>query len=216
MDDYRAQRDEMVRRQLAARGIREPVLGAMGEIPRHRFVPPDQREVAYFDGPLPIGEGQTISQPYIVALMIQALDPQPDDRMLEIGAGSGYAAAVLSRLVAQVYAVERVESLYRNARRLLADLGYDKVEMILGDGSRGWPDAAPYDGIVVAAGAPTVPDALREQLTIGGRLVIPVGSHRYLQRLVRVTRESDDEWDESFMADVRFVPLIGDGGWRGD
>ena len=204
----------MVQRQLAARGISEPTLSAMGEVPRERFVPAGERSMAYWDGPLPIGHDQTISQPYIVALMIEAVDPQPDDRALDVGCGSGYAAAVLSRLVAEVYAIERLEPLYERARNTLADLGYENVRCLLGDGTLGWPDAAPYDAIVVAAGAPTVPEALREQLAVGGRLVIPVGAERGIQRLMRITRDSEDHWDSEFLADVRFVPLIGDSGWR--
>ena len=214
-DHIQSDRDYMVDSQLVARDItNEAVLKAMREVPRERFVPEDERGAAYLDGPLPIGHGQTISQPYIVAYMIQALEPEADDVMLEIGAGSGYAAAVLSRIVAEVHAVERIEPLCKSARKALADLGYDNVHIHCADGTRGWAEAGPFDGIVVAAGGPEVPQALRDQLAVGGRLVIPIGSTRSWQQLVRVTRTGEDEFETEHLLDVRFVPLIGEEGWR--
>ena len=179
----------MVERQIAARGIRdERVLSAMREVPREAFVPENLREFAHDDTPLPISEGQTISQPYIVALMAEAAGIGPLDRVLDVGTGSGYAAAVLSRLAERVYSIERHASLAEAARQRLEALGYTNVEVRVGDGSRGWPEAAPFDAILVAAGAPDVPDALKRQLAIGGRLVIPVGGEERSQRLLRLRR----------------------------
>ncbi|HET6604212.1 MAG TPA: protein-L-isoaspartate(D-aspartate) O-methyltransferase [Xanthomonadaceae bacterium] len=213
--DYRIPRERMVERQLAARDIDdERVLEAMRTVPRESFVPTSYQSSAYDDSPLPIGHGQTISQPYIVALMIQALKPRPQDRVLEIGGGSGYAAAVLGRVVDRVYTVERIDALCERARAVVAELGYDNVEMICGDGTLGWPAAAPYDGIVVAAGGPDVPRSLKAQLAPGGRLVIPIGRDPGWQTLVRVTRRGEDEFATEDIADVRFVPLIGEEGWR--
>jgi len=185
----------------------------MRRVPREAFVPPDFVRDTYADGPLPIGEGQTISQPYVVALMAEALKLSGGERVLEIGAGSGYAAAVLGELAAEVVAVERHESLASSAARRLAELGRGNVEVVLGDGSKGWPERAPYDAIVVAAGAPAVPEALREQLAVGGRLVIPVGPDRTLQELLRVRRLSSTEYTQESLGGVRFVPLVGEGGW---
>ena len=176
MPDLSALREHMVRDQIAARGVRDDrVLDAMRAVPREAFMPEALAEFAYDDTPLPIEEGQTISQPYIVALMIAAIRPGPHDRVLEIGTGSGYAAAVLSRVVGHVYTVERHEALADLARRRLRTLGYDNVEVLHGDGSLGWPKHAPYDAIIVTAGGPHVPRQLREQLVVGGRLVIPIG-----------------------------------------
>jgi protein-L-isoaspartate(D-aspartate) O-methyltransferase len=208
-------RVRMRERQLVARGIRNPgVLDAMMQVPRERFVPDEHRDLAYADTPLPIGHGQTISQPYIVALMIEALEPGPDDKVLEIGGGSGYAAAVLSRVVGHVVSVERLAPLCERARRVLHELGYDNVSVVCADGTVGWADAAPYDGILVAAGGPEIPRALKAQLAIGGRLVIPVGSERNQQTLIRVTRTGDDEYEVEHLSEVRFVPLIGAEGWH--
>jgi protein-L-isoaspartate(D-aspartate) O-methyltransferase len=202
-------RERMVERQLKARGIRDPrVLAAMALVPRERFVPDALRESAYDDGPLPIGEGQTISQPYIVALMIEAAAVAPGDRVLEVGAGSGYAAAVMSRIAGKVHAVERHASMAQSADRRLRALGFDNVEVIAGDGSGGLPDQAPFDAILVAAAAEKVPDPLRRQLAVGGRLVVPVGGAG-VQSLLCVTRTGDDSWSEDRLGDVRFVPLIG-------
>lgn len=205
----RDQRRRMVERQLKARGIGNPhVLAAMGEVPREGFVPDRLREFAYEDGPLPIGEDQTISQPYIVALMIEAADVSPGDRVLEVGAGSGYAAAVMSRIADEVYAIERHETLAESAQRRLLDIGYDNVAVIVGDGSLGLPDKAPFDAILVAAGGDKVPEPLKRQLAIGGRLVVPVGGET-LQDLLCVTRTGQDDWREDNLGGVRFVPLIG-------
>ncbi len=203
----------MVQRQIARRGIRdERVLAALRAVPREAFISPELAEFAYDDTPLPIEAGQTISQPYIVALMFEALRPTETDRVLEIGAGSGYAAAVMSRAVAEVYAVERQEELAALARQRLAALGVTNVHVRHGDGSLGWPEHAPYQGIAVAAGGPTIPRALLDQLAVGGRLVMPVGPAR-LQQLIRVTRTGEAEYVREDLSDVRFVPLIGEQGW---
>jgi protein-L-isoaspartate(D-aspartate) O-methyltransferase len=215
--DVAAQREQMVATQLAARGIRDArVLAAMREVPREVFVPAELAEFAYRDSPLPIECGQTISQPYIVALMAAALKLTAQDRVLEIGTGSGYAAAVLSRIAKRVETVERHAELSQISAARLARLGYDNVAVHHADGTLGWIEAAPYDAIVVAAGGPTVPDALLDQLAMGGRLVIPVGDDRGLQSLVRVTRHADGELEREDLGDVRFVPLIGVQGWRGE
>ena len=206
----------MVDEQIAARGVVDPmVLDAMRAVPREKFVPPSAAEVAYEDSPVPIEEGQTISQPYVVALMAEALRLTGRDRVLEIGAGSGYAAAILSRIAAEVYAIERHLSLAELAGTRLKDLGLHNVHIIHGDGTLGWPERAPYDGIVVAAGGPSVPEALRSQLAIGGRLVMPVGASRQVQELVRVTRAGLDDYRRERLGTVRFVPLIGAQGWVG-
>lgn len=215
MDDYAARRNEMVRHQIATRGVRSPaVLEAMRTVPREAFVPSHLRDVAYEDSPLPIAAGQTISQPYIVAYMIEALELEGDEKVLDVGAGSGYAAAVLSRIARQVYAIERIGELADSAARTLAALGYDNVEVLHGDGSRGWPEQAPFDAIVVAAGGPKVPTSLKHQLKVGGRLVIPTGSDRHLQALQRVRRTGDEQFEVEQLAEVRFVPLLGEEGWR--
>jgi protein-L-isoaspartate(D-aspartate) O-methyltransferase len=217
MEDLARARDRMVDVHIAGRGVRDRrVLDAMRRVPRENFVEPGFEEFAYEDGPLPIGEGQTISQPYIVALMIEAAEVKPGDRVLEVGAGSGYAAAVLSRIADRVHAIERHPSLARNAMRRLQELGYSNVEVHVGDGTRGWPEAAPFDAILVAAGGPDVPAALKDQLAIGGRLVIPVGGETGGQRLLRMTRKSAAEYDEEDFGAVAFVPLIGEQGWAED
>src|SRR5512140_2728326 len=207
-------RKAMVERNIVARGVcDELVLDAMRKVPRELFLPKNLREFAYEDSPLPIAGEQTISQPYIVAFMAEALMLNGDEKILEIGAGSGYAAAVLSEIAANVYTVERLGQLADKAAATLADLGYDNVHVLHGDGTRGWPEHAPYDAIVVAAGGPQVPESLKEQLKIGGRLVIPVGADRRSQELIRVTRVSSREYRSEDIADVRFVPLIGEEGW---
>jgi protein-L-isoaspartate(D-aspartate) O-methyltransferase len=212
--DFATLRRLMVENQLERRGIADPlVLAAMGKVPREAFVPPELADEAYADGPLPIGEGQTISQPYIVALMTEALELRGGERVLEIGAGSGYAAAVLAEIAAELFTVERHARLAEEAAARLAGLGYDNVQVRVGDGSRGWPEHAPYEAIVVAAGAPEVPEALKEQLAVGGRLVIPVGRGRTLQDLLRLRRLSETEYQREELGGVRFVPLVGEEGW---
>ena len=209
-------RQEMVENAIIARGVRsELVLNAMRAVPREKFLPERLREFAYDDSPLPIEEGQTISQPYIVAFMTEALALSGGERVLEIGTGSGYAAAILSQVAGDVYTVERIGQLAEKSASLLADLGYDNVHVLHGDGTKGWPDHAPYDGIIVAAGGPKIPESLKEQLKIGGRLVIPVGRDQKVQELVRITRISEREFRSEDLADVRFVPLIGHEGWEG-
>jgi protein-L-isoaspartate(D-aspartate) O-methyltransferase len=217
MDSFAVQRERMVGRQVEGRGVHDArVLDAMRLVPREAFVDAAMREHAYEDMPLPIEAGQTISQPYIVGLMIEAAALGPADRVLEIGAGSGYAAAVLSRIVREVYAVERHAELAALALYRLRTLGYDNVEIRIGDGSGGWPEVGPFDAILAAAGAPVVPDLLRRQLAVGGRLVLPVGERRDRQRLLKVTRQGEDRWSEASLGEVRFVPLVGEHGWRDD
>lgn len=209
-----ARKERMLSDHLAARGIRDAaVLRAMREVPREAFLPPGMEPFAYDDGPLPISEGQTISQPYIVAYMIEALELEGGERVLEIGTGSGYAAAVLSRCAGQVFTVERIASLAEGARSKLKTLGYDNVTVHLGDGTLGWREHAPYDAIVVTAGAPEVPRGLLEQLSLQGRLVIPVGPTQHLQELVRVRRLAEGRFESEMLCPVRFVPLIGEQGW---
>lgn len=212
--DYSRLREEMVDLQVAGRGVRsERVLEAMRKVPRERFLPQGVREFAYEDSPLPIDADQTISQPYIVAFMIEALALSGGEKVLEIGAGSGYAAAVLAEIAGEVYTIERIGELARSATTVLADLGYDNVEVLHGDGTLGWPGQAPFDGIVVTAGGPEVPESLKEQLKVGGRMVIPVGRDRDFQELLRVTRISESDYETEDLAAVRFVPLVGAEGW---
>ena len=207
----------MVELHLAARDIRDVrVLDAFRSVPRAAFVPDELAAHAYEDTPLPIGDGQTISQPYIVAVTAEAMALRGGERVLEIGTGSGYAAAVLSRLAREVFTVERIEALADTARERLARLGFTNVYVRAGDGSLGWPEFAPYDAIAVSAGGPRVPDALREQLVIGGRLVIPVGATEAGQQLVRVTRVSSTRFQEESLGSVRFVRLIGEQAWDDD
>ena len=215
MRNFTVLRNIMVKEQLEGRGIRDPaVLAALREVPREEFVPADLMGHAYDDCPLPIGEGQTISQPYMVAYMAEALELARADRVLEIGTGSGYAAAVLSRLVADVHTVERIAALALTARERLSSLGYANVSVHVGDGSLGWPEHAPYNAIVVTAGAPQVPQPLLEQLAVGGRLVIPVGNDPRLQTLVRVRRVGEHDYRHESHFGVMFVPLIGAAGWE--
>ena len=206
-------RASMVAQQLERRGIRDPrVLAAMGSVPREAFLPGEPRASAYDDRALPIEQGQTMSQPYIVARMTELLEVAPGDRVLEIGTGSGYQAAVLATLGARVVSIERHEPLARAASGALRRAGIEGVEVRVGDGSRGDPAGAPWDGIIVTAAAPDVPDELREQLAIGGRLVIPVGS-RQEQQLLVVERRSATDWRDKSDGPVVFVPLVGAGGW---
>ena len=211
--DHSLLRKRMVAEQMRARGLSDArVLAALEKVPRHRFVKPGDEGLAYEDYPLPIGSGQTISQPYIVALMTELLQLRGPERVLEIGAGSGYQTAVLAELCGTVSAVERFPELADRARRLLADLGYGNVEIVVGDGTLGHPEAAPYDAILVTAAAPWIAAPWIEQLADGGRLVLPVGE-RWRQTLTRVTKRGADLGTESFGA-VVFVPLIGEHGWE--
>jgi protein-L-isoaspartate(D-aspartate) O-methyltransferase len=217
MDTSKRRREAMVATQIAARGVHDTrVLEAMRLVPREEFVDPSLRERAYDDSPLPIEEGQTISQPYIVALMVEAAAIRPNDTVLEIGAGSGYAAAVLGAVAGRVFAIERHPSLAERARERLARLSYRNVEVRAGDGSGGWPEAAPFDAILAAAGSPQVPDVLLQQLAIGGRLVMPVGERASNQRLVKVVRTGEHAFAREDLGGVRFVPLVGRHGWTDD
>lgn len=213
--NYAEQRNDMVESQLKRRGIKDPIIiKAMGRVVRHEFVPLMQIGSAYHDGPLPIGSGQTISQPYMVALMTEALCLKGGERVLEIGTGSGYQAAVLAEIAGEVYTIERHGELADRASERLLRLGYDNIHVSVGDGTLGLPGKSPFDGIIVTAGAPHVPESLKAQLSEGGRLVIPVGG-RYLQSLLRITREGDDFKQEDLLGCV-FVPLIGEDGWGAD
>ena len=211
--NYQKEREQMVETQLLRRGIKDKrVLDAMRQVPRHLFMPEDMRGLAYCDGPLPIGHGQTISQPYIVALMTELLELHGQEKVLEIGTGSGYQAAILSRLAREVYTIERHAALAQQAEKVLAQLGYDNVMIIVSDGTLGWPEHAPYEAIIVTAAAPDVPQPLLDQLADGGRLVAPVGS-RWSQSLVKVKRQGDLLTRER-LTPVAFVPLVGKHGWR--
>lgn len=203
----------MVDEQIARRGLRDPrLLAAVRAVPRHRFVPPDELEWAYSDGPLPIGHGQTISQPYIVALMTDLLHLTPGARVLEVGTGSGYQAAILAQMAAEVHTVEVIPELAHRAEKVLAELGLTNVQVHVGDGSLGWPEAAPYDGILVAAAAPDVPPPLLDQLSEGGRLVLPVGSRGFQELQVWERRAGRLHCERGIS--VAFVPLRGEHGWR--
>lgn len=211
--DYEKEREHMVESQLARRGIKDKrVLEAMRQVPRHLFIPEDMRSLAYCDGPLPIGHGQTISQPYIVALMTELLELTGQEKVLEIGTGSGYQAAILSRLARQVYSLERHAALAQQAEKVLAQLGYDNVMVRVRNGTLGWPEHSPYEAIIITAAAPEVPQPLPDQLADGGRLVAPVGS-QWSQVLVKVRRQSDLLIRERLTA-VAFVPLVGEYGWK--
>ena len=212
--DREGARQEMVRNEIAGRGIKDQrVLDAMSTVRRERFVGLGHTGAAYDDRPLPIGAGQTISQPYIVALMAEAAAIGPDDRVLEIGTGSGYGAAVLRCLAREVWTIERIPELVERARSTLESEGFDRVHVVEGDGTLGVPEAAPFDAIIVTAAGPRVPRALCHQLVEGGRLIIPVGSERNGQELMRVRRRAE-EYPEEALGAVRFVPLIGAEGWR--
>ena len=210
---FATQRRRMVEHDLAGRGIvDEKVLEALGRVPREAFLPEALREFAYHDTPLPVAEGQSITQPFIVALMVEALQLEGGERVLEIGTGTGYAAAVLAEIAGEVVSIERHALLADAAREVLDRTGYGSVHVVHGDGTRGWPPRAPYDAIVVAAGGPAVPASLQAQLAIGGRLVIPVGP-AHDQVLVRITRTAEDTLEEERLEHVRFVPLVGEEGW---
>lgn len=209
---YAALRERMVEEQIHARGVRDPrVLDALRRIPRHQFVPTAYRHLAYSDGPLPIGHGQTISQPYIMARMTELLTLTGDEKVLEIGTGSGYQAAVLGLLAREVHTVERIPALAQAAAQRLAELGLSNITVHIGDGSQGWPEHAPYDAILVTAAAPTVPQPLLDQLAEGGRLVIPVGD-RGVQYLERWTRRRG-AFQRQRLEPVAFVPLVGEHGF---
>ncbi len=210
---YERQREEMVKRQIEARGVTDPqVLAAMGKVPRHLFVSEALRDQAYGDFPLPIGEQQTISQPYIVAEMTQALQPGEDDRVLEIGTGSGYQAAVLAEIVFRVYTIERIHSLFVKSRKLFDKLHYHNIVTKYSDGTSGWPEESLFDGIIVTAGAPEIPNLLVSQLAVGGRMVIPVGN-RYSQDLVKLYKD-EHGIHKTNLGGCRFVKLVGEYGWR--
>ena len=216
--DFAAQRSRMVaeveamygetKRETGLAAMSSAVRAALGKVERHRFVPPAQQAMAYRNHPLPIGNGQTISQPYIVALSTDLLRPEPQDVVLEVGTGSGYQAAVLAEAVKQVYSIELIEDLGRAAAARLAELGYRNVEVRVGDGYAGWPEKGPFDGIIVTAAAPSVPSALVAQLKAGGRMVIPVGGDGWVQQLKVVTKRADGGHDERDIIPVRFVPLV--------
>jgi protein-L-isoaspartate(D-aspartate) O-methyltransferase len=216
-DEARRRRGAMVQTQIENRGVRDPaVLAAMRRVPREAFLSPELRSSAYADRALPIEAGQTISQPYIVARMLEAAAIRRHDRVLEVGAGSGYATAVMGLLAGHVVAIERHAQLADLARERLQRLGCLNVEVHCGDGSLGWPAAAPFDAIVVAAGGPQVPEVLRDQLAPGGRLVMPVGRHHDYQHLIKLTRRSPTEFEREVLDAVSFVPLVGAQGWAED
>ncbi|MBW1696523.1 MAG: protein-L-isoaspartate(D-aspartate) O-methyltransferase [Deltaproteobacteria bacterium] len=210
---YERLREEMVKKQIESRGIADPkVLMALRKVPRHLFVSEALRDQAYGDFPLPIGEQQTISQPYIVAEMTQALKLGKNDRVLEIGTGSGYQAAVLAEIAFRVYTIERIRSLYLKARKLFDKLHYHNIITKYSDGSGGWPEEAPFDAIIVTAGAPEIPEVLIDQLAVGGRMVLPVGD-QYSQDLIRIIKDEKGIRKEN-LGGCRFVKLVGEHGWR--
>lgn len=214
MTDLADEREAMVERQLRRRGIDEPeILDAFRAVPRHEFINSDLSHLAYGDHPLPIEAGQTISQPYIVALMIQAAGIKPGDTVLEVGSGSGYAAAVIARIAAKVVGIERQHVLADSARERLERLGFDNVSIVEGDGTKGWAEGAPYDAILAAASGSHVPDSLLAQLAEGGTLVMPVGDPGWGQKLVKVTKSAGGRFVQEDLCGVRFVPLIGEEGW---
>jgi len=207
--DFEVRRHQMVDQQIAGRGVTdERVLSAMRGVPRHLFMPQAQRREAYADHPLPIGSGQTISQPYIVGLMTALLELEGTERVLEIGTGSGYQAAVLAELAGEVYSIEIIESLGREAATLLESLGYENLEVRIGNGYRGWPEAAPFDAIIVTAAPPEIPEALVEQLAVGGRMIVPVGAGG-VQDLALLTK-TPTQLVRTSIVPVRFVPMVGD------
>jgi protein-L-isoaspartate(D-aspartate) O-methyltransferase len=217
MTDFAAEREAMVEQQLKRRGITErAILDAFLEVPREAFVSPEYAHLSHGDHPLPIEAGQTISQPYIVGLMIQAAGIAPGEKVLEVGAGSGYAAAVIGRIAAKVIAIERQHDLVEVARERLARLGYDNVTILEGDGTKGCAEEAPFDAILAAASGSHVPKPLLDQLADGGCIVMPLGSPGLVQELVRVSKRPDGTVDRENLGGVRFVPLIGEEGWKDD
>ena len=213
--DWEFERLQMVEGQLKSRGISdERVLKAMSKVPRHHFVPRDRAGSAYADGPIPIGKGQTVSQPYMVGIMTQCLRLKGDEKVLEIGTGSGYQSAILMELVKKLYTIERIPDLAEMAKKKLLESGYDRFDIKVADGTKGWPEEAPFDGIIVTAGAPKVPETLVGQLNEGGRLVIPVGS-RFSQKLCTCVKKMDKCVKEEDIMCV-FVPLIGEHGWENE
>lgn len=215
--DFAAEREAMVERQLRRRGIDQPeILDAFRAVPREKFITAEYAHLAYGDHPLPIEANQTISQPYIVGLMIQAASIKPGDKVLEVGAGSGYAAAVISRIAAKVVGIERQHDLVEVASERLKRLGYDNVEIVEGDGTKGCPGEAPFDAILAAASGSHVPAALLAQLAPGGRIVMPIGSPGWVQELVKVTKQEGGVLKQENLGGVRFVPLIGEEGWKDD
>jgi protein-L-isoaspartate(D-aspartate) O-methyltransferase len=212
-DSFAEQRARMVEEQLRSRGIRNPrLLAAMAKVPREEFIASEDFGRAYEDHPLPIGAGQTVSQPYMVAAMVAALEPRPTDRVLEVGAGTGYEAAILGELAAEVWTIERLEGLADKARQILSRLGYANVHVVVGDGSVGLLEHAPFDGILVAAAAPKISDSLLEQLADGGRMVVPVGNR--FEQQVQLVRKIGAEIAVSSLDACRFVPLVGKEGWE--
>jgi protein-L-isoaspartate(D-aspartate) O-methyltransferase len=217
MANTEQRRHRFVSEQVEGRGVHDPlVLAAMRRVPRELFVPKKLRDAAYADHPLPIGAGQTISQPYIVAFMIDALCLRGGEKVLEVGAGSGYAAAVLAKIARGVYTIERIGHLAKMAASNLEKAGCSNVHVRHADGTKGWVEEAPFDAILVSAGAPDVPKTLERQLAIGGRMVVPVGPERHVQALLRITRVTEDKFERENIADVRFVSLIGDEGWESE
>lgn len=215
MDEHARQRERMVQHQLKGRGIKDSaVLDAMATVPREEFVPDKMRRYAYQDRALPIESKQTISQPFIVALMAEAAELSSGDRVLEVGTGSGYGAAVLSRIADQVFTIERIGGLIKQARARYKDLDYENIRVRHGNGTLGWPEESPFDAIIVTAGGPEIPESLKEQLAVGGRLVIPVGRSPYAQELVRIRRTEEEVFHKENLGPVRFVPLVGDQGWE--
>ena len=214
LTNYAAEREAMVERQIESRGITDPkILEAFRAVPREAFISEEYADLAYGDHPLPIEAGQTISQPYIVALMIKAAEIKPGDKVLEVGAGSGYAAAVISRIAGKVVAIERQRELVKIAQQRIARLGYDNVKIVEGDGTRGCPEEAPFDAILAAASGSHLPPQWVEQLAEGGRIVMPVGDPGWIQKLVKVTKGPGGNLLTEDLGGVRFVPLIGEEGW---
>lgn len=213
-NNFAEKREQMVKKQLIRRGIEdERVLEVFREVPRDKFVPEHVKEYSYHDGPLPIGKDQTISQPYIVAEMVEALELDKEDIVLEIGTGSGYEAAILSQIAKHVYSVERIQSLADKAEKCLDDLGYENITIAVGDGTLGWPEGdKKFDGIIVSAGAPSIPESYKNQLKTNGYIVIPVGS-RALQNLYKARKKSEATLSKQSLGHVRFVPLVGEQGW---